>query len=179
MKKNRMLKEILGTSIYILFVLMLSYLVIKYIGQRTEVIGSSMEYTLMDGDNLIVDKISYRLHEPERFDIVVFPYKYERKMYFVKRVIGLPGETVQITADGTILINGEVLHEYYGKEVIEDPGLASEPILLSEDEYFLMGDNRNNSRDSRCEDVGNVKKSDLIGKAWIRIFPFREFGKVD
>lgn len=179
MSKKNVLKEILDTSIYILGVLLVAYLVVHFIGQRTEVIGPSMEYNLMDGDNLIVDKISYRLNDPERFDIVVFPYRYDRKTYYIKRIIGLPGETVQILEDGTILINGEKLTEYYGKEVILDAGRAIEPVTLSDDEYFVMGDNRNNSRDSRYEDVGNIKKSEFIGKVWIKIYPFREFGKVE
>lgn len=179
MSKKNVLKEILDISIYILGVLLVAYLVVHFIGQRTEVIGPSMEYTLMDGDNLIVDKISYRLNDPERFDIVVFPYRYDRKTYYIKRIIGLPGETVQILEDGTILINGEKLTEYYGKEVILDAGRAIEPVTLSDDEYFVMGDNRNNSRDSRYEDVGNIKKSEFIGKVWIKIYPFREFGKVE
>jgi len=173
------LKEVLGTSLYILFVLLLAYLIVHYIGQRTEVIGQSMEYTLMDKDNLIVDKITYRFNDPKRFDIVVFPYRYAKKTYYIKRVIGLPGETVQILEDGTILINGEPLMEFYGKETILDAGRAREIITLSEDEYFVMGDNRNNSKDSRSEEVGNVKRSELIGKVWVRIYPFREFGKVE
>lgn len=176
---NDTLREILDTSLYILFVLVLAFLVVKFVGQRTEVIGESMEFTLMDKDNLIVDKISYRFNEPERFDIVVFPYRYARKMHFVKRIIGLPGETVQILDDGTILINGEVLQEFYGREVMIDPGRASQTITLSEDEYFVLGDNRNNSKDSRYEDVGNIKRDEIIGKVWIRIYPFREFGKVE
>ena len=176
---NDALRELLSTSIYILVVLVLAFLVVKYVGQRTEVIGSSMEYTLMDNDNLIVNKIGYIIGEPERFDIVVFPYRYEKKTYYVKRIIGLPGETVQILDDGTILINGEELKEYYGKEVMLDPGRASEPVLLSDDEYFVLGDNRNNSKDSRFDEVGNIKRSELMGKVWIRIYPFKEFGPVE
>ena len=177
-KKGGLLREVLGTSVYILVVLLVAYLVVHYVGQRTEVIGESMELTLMDGDNLLVDKLTYRFHDPERFDIVVFPYKYEKNTFYIKRVIGLPGETVQINTDGDIFINGEKLEEYYGRETIENPVRAIEPILLADDEYFVLGDNRNNSRDSRWEDVGNIKKSELTGKVFIRIYPFREFGKV-
>ena len=137
-----------------------------------------MESTLQNGDNLIVDKISYRFSDPKRFDIVVFPFQYEEDTYYIKRIIGLPGEIVQIDTDGVIYINGEVLHESYGLEVIKDPGRAIEPITLGEDEYFVMGDNRNNSTDSRTELVGNVKRSELIGKAWVRIYPFSKFGKL-
>ena len=177
-KKGSILREVLGTSVYILVVLLVAYLVVHYVGQRTEVIGESMELTLMDGDNLLVDKLSYRFHDPERFDIVVFPYRYDKHTYYIKRVIGLPGETVQIDEDGNIFINGEKLEEYYGREVIKNPERAIEPILLSDDEYFVLGDNRNNSRDSRWEDVGNIKKSELTGKVFIRIYPFREWGRV-
>ena len=179
LKKGGVLRELLGTSVYILTVLLVAYIIVHYVGQRTEVIGESMELTLMDGDNLLVDKISYRFNDPERFDIVVFPYRYDKHTYYIKRVIGLPGETVQINEEGDIFINGEKLEEYYGREVIKNPERAIDPILLGEDEFFVLGDNRNNSRDSRWEDVGNIKKSELTGKVWIRIYPFREFGKVE
>ena len=140
---KRIGKEILSFVLYFVIVIAAMLLIIHYVGQRTEVSGSSMENTLSDGDNLIVDKISYRFHEPERFDIIVFPYQYKEDTYFIKRIIGMPGETVQITDKGEILINGEELVESYGREVIKDPGLASDPITLGEDEYFVMGDNRN------------------------------------
>ena len=143
-------------------IVVLTFLMIRYVGQRTRVDGSSMEKTLTNGDNLIVDKISYRFHKPERFDIIVFPYQYKEDTYFIKRIIGMPGETVQITDKGEILINGEELVESYGREVIKDPGLASDPITLGEDEYFVMGDNRNYSKDSRFPDVGNIKRADII-----------------
>ena len=146
---KRTLKEIFSTSLYLLIVLALTFLVVTYVGQRTKVSGSSMEPTLSDGDNLIVDKISYRFSEPERFDIIVFPFRYAEKTYYIKRIIGLPGETVYIDDSGNIYIDGELLAESYGKEPITDPGRAYEPITLGENEYFVMGDNRNNSSDSR------------------------------
>ena len=121
---KKVLKEILSTSLYILFVLCAVYLVIHFVGQRTQVQGSSMEPKLSNEDNLIVDKISYRFHDPERFDIVVFPFRYEENIFYIKRVIGLPGETIRIDEKGNILINGEILEESYGKEVIQSPGRA-------------------------------------------------------
>lgn len=175
---NKKLKEVLGTSLYLLVVLAATFLVVTYVGQRTKVSGSSMEPTLYDGDNLIVDKISYRFSEPERFDIIVFPFRYAEKTYYIKRIIGLPGETVYIDTEGNIYINGELLQEGYGKEVINDPGRAYESITLSEDEYFVMGDNRNNSSDSRDPVVGNIRRDELIGKAWMRIWPFNKIGMV-
>ncbi len=173
---KKVLKEILSTSLYILFVLCAVYLVIHFVGQRTQVQGSSMEPTLSSEDNLIVDKISYRFHDPERFDIVVFPFRYEDNVFYIKRVIGLPGETVRIDEEGNILINGEILEEDYGKEVIVNPGRAYEEVTLAENEYFLMGDNRNNSTDSRDPSVGNVTRGEIIGRAWLRIWPLNKFG---
>ncbi len=175
---KKVLREVLSTGLYLLIVLCLTYLVIAFVGQRTEVNGASMEPTLSDEDNLIVDKITYRFHDPERFDIIVFPYKFKEKTYFIKRIIGLPGETVQIDAEGNIYIDGEILEESYGREVIsaEHIGLAGEPITLGADEYFVMGDNRNNSTDSRVAQVGNIKRDDIIGRAWLRIWPFDRFG---
>ena len=156
--------------LYFAFIFLLTYLLVHYVGQRTVVIGESMEGTLQDADNLIVDKISYRLHEPKRFDIIVFPYS-ERENY-IKRIIGLPNETVAIDEDGVIYINGKELEESYGREVIQDAGVASSQVTLGADEYFVLGDNRNNSRDSRDSDIGNIKRKDIIGWAWIRIYPF-------
>ena len=175
---NRIMRELLNTAIYLLCVLGAVWLVITFVGQRPEVEGASMENTLHNGDNLIVDKLSYRFHDPERFDIIVFPFQFQDNTYYIKRIIGLPGETVQIMDDGSIYINGEKLEENYGMEVIkpETIGRAAEPIELGDDEYFVMGDNRNNSSDSRTDMVGNIKRENIIGKAWLRIWPVSDFG---
>ena len=179
-KRGEGIKEVISFVLYIAIVFLLTYLLIHYVGQRTEVSGSSMESTLSDGDNLIVDKISYRFRDPERFDIIVFPYRYEEKTYYIKRIIGLPGETVRIDENGNIYINGEVLSESYGREVIDADklGRAAQEITLGEDEYFVLGDNRNASSDSRVEDVGNIRREDIIGRAWLRLYPFDKFGFV-
>ena len=176
---KKILREILNTSLYLLGVLCLVYLVIHFVGQRTQVQGSSMEPALSEEDNLIVDKLSYRFHDPERFDIVVFPFRYEENIFYIKRVIGLPGETIRIDEKGNILINGEILEESYGKEVIQSPGRAYEEIVLADDEYFLMGDNRNNSTDSRDPSVGNVRRDEIVGRAWLRIWPLDQVGFIE
>lgn len=112
-------------AFYILIIIGLTYLIITYVGQRTRVSGSSMETTLSDGDNLIVDKLSYRFQDPKRFDIVIFPYKYEENTYYIKRIIGLLGDTVQVK-DGYTYINGELLEsDIYGAEVMIEAGTAS------------------------------------------------------
>ncbi|MFR8547414.1 MAG: signal peptidase I [Lachnospiraceae bacterium] len=175
-KKMDLKKEILSWVLWLLFVVVFVYVVITFVGQRTVVDGRSMNPNLNDGDNLIVEKLSYRFKDPERFDIIVFPPQGAPNEHYIKRIIGLPGETVQIDMDGTIYINGEILEEDYGLETIQNPGRAAEPITLGEDEYFVLGDNRNNSTDSRTEKVGNVKRDTITGRAWVRIWPLSDFG---
>ena len=167
--------EILSFLLYVVVVIGITFLIIHYVGQRTYVSGSSMENTLSDGDNLIVDKITYRFSDPKRYDIIVFPYQYEENTYFIKRIIGLPGETVQIV-DGIIYIDGEALQESYGREVMKNSGLAADPVTLGEDEYFVLGDNRNDSTDSRDPSVGKIPRDRIIGRAWVRIWPLSKIG---
>ena len=169
-------REVFEMIFYMVFVVVATLLVIRFVGQRTEVSGNSMENTLSDRDNLIVDKITYRFRDPKRYDIIVFPYKYKENTFYIKRIIGLPGETVQITEEGDILIDGEVLEESYGKEVMKSPGIAADPILLGADEYFVLGDNRNASADSRDPSVGIISGEDIVGRAWLRIWPLNKFG---
>lgn len=174
-KGKSVFRELLGWIVYILIVVGVSFLIITFVGQRTRVQGSSMEPTLSDGDNLIVDKISYRFRDPERFEIIVFPYQYQENTYYIKRIIGLPGETVQIL-DGYIYIDGELLEESYGAEVMNQSGIAAVPIELGEDEYFVLGDNRNHSADSRDPSVGVLTREQLMGRAFVRIWPFESAG---
>ena len=171
------LKELLGWIVYIAVIIGLTWLIITFVGQRTRVSGHSMEATLHDGDNLIVDKLSYRFRDPKRFEIIVFPYRHKENTYYIKRIIGLPGETVQVK-DGYVYIDGEKLDENYGLEVMEDAGIAAEPIELGEDEYFVLGDNRNHSSDSRDPSVGILHIDELIGRAWIRIWPLDRIGVI-
>lgn len=176
--EKNIFKELFGWIVYILIVVGLTYLILTYVGQRTRVSGHSMETTLSDGDNLIVDKLSYRFRDPKRFDIIVFPYKYEENTYYIKRIIGLPGETVQVV-DGSAYIDGELLEsDVYGAEIMENAGIADTPITLGEEEYFVLGDNRNHSSDSRDPSVGVLTRDDLLGRAWIRIFPFDHMGVI-
>ena len=171
-----MLRTILGYILYILVIIGLTWMIVTFVGQRTRVSGQSMETTLQDGDNLIVDKISYRFHDPSRYDIIVFPYKYEENTFYIKRIIGLPGETVQVK-DGYTYINGKKLtSDIYGREVMDEPGIAEEPIKLGSDEYFVLGDNRNYSSDSRDPSVALIHRKEIIGRAWLRIWPLNSFG---
>ena len=122
-------------------------------------------------------RFPYRFRDPERYDIVVFPYRLEENTYYIKRIIGLPGETVQIV-DGYVYINGVQLDEHYGNEIMEKPGIAAEPVTLGEDEYFVLGDNRNNSQDSRTASVGVIHRDEILGRAWVRIWPLSDFGVI-
>lgn len=171
-------KELLSLIVYIGIVVLLCYFIINFVGCRSRVDGDSMNATLQDGDNLWVDKLSYTFGKPDRFDIIIF--NYDEKTTYVKRIIGLPGETVRIDQKGQIFINEQLLVENYGLEAIHanNLGRANQPVLLGEDEYFVLGDNRNNSSDSRWPDVGNVHKEDIVGKVVLRIYPFKSFGFV-
>lgn len=178
MKEQIDWKEIADFVLYVLVLGVLAFLLVRYVGQRTVVSGASMEAALSDGDNLIVDKLTYRFRAPERFQIIVFPDKQDEEVLYIKRIIGLPGERVRIDGNGIIYINDEKLSESYGKEVIRDAGLAASEIQLGDAEYFVLGDNRNNSMDSRDARIGLVKEDEITGRAWIRIYPFDKIGVI-
>lgn len=161
--------------IYVAMLFLCVFIVPKYVIQRTVVSGSSMLNTLHNNESILVEKLSYRFTDPHRFDIIVF-YPYGRDDpddYYVKRIIGLPGETIQIIGH-KIYIDGQVLEENYGKDPITDEGIAAEAITLAEDEYFVLGDNREISEDSRI--FGPVKRVNIAGHAVFRIYPFDKFG---
>ena len=124
----------------------------------------------------MVEKVSYRFSDPKRFDVIVFyPHGRESDDYYIKRVIGLPGETVQIKGND-IYINGKIIKENYGKDPMTESGIAAEPLKLGDDEFFVLGDNRAISEDSRYEEVGPVKRENIEGRAILRIYPFSKFG---
>jgi len=175
--KKSIIMDIVKFILGIAIVVSCAFLFVEFVGQRTEVNGSSMETTMSDKDSLIVDKISYRFSSPKRFDIIVFPHvgSDNKEVYYIKRIIGMPGETVQIS-NGTIFINDVPLEEDYGCEVIKEAKLAASPIKLGEDEYFVLGDNRNHSSDSR--EFGAVGRDIIVGRAIFRIFPINKFGKL-
>lgn len=172
--KREKLHNLLDWVVYILIVAVLAFLLLNYVAQRVLVDGTSMNPTLQDQDSVLVEKLSYRFSNPERYDIVVFKYLGKDDTYYIKRIIGLPGETVQVI-DGYVYINGELLEtDIYGNDIMLSSGRTSEPITLGEYEYFVLGDNRNGSSDSRSESVGNVARSQIVGKAFIRIWPITD-----
>lgn len=169
---KRIIKEVIVWAVEIALVIGLAYCIITYAVEKTEMIGSSMESTLSDGDEIIINKMAYRFHDPERFDVVVFKQSNKEHGYYnVKRIIGLPGETIQII-DNVIYINGEAIEDDVIAETMNNAGLAAEEITLDENEYFVLGDNRNNSEDSRFANVGNIISDEIVGKAWLKLNPF-------
>ena len=173
------LRAVLSWVIPVVCVVFLAYGFSHFFCQTVQVQEGSMEPTLSTGDTLLVNELIPRLHPPRRFDIIVFRTGNETgASVHIKRVIGLPGETVQITG-GAVYINGEKLDESaYGFDAILNGGLAEEQIVLDDDEFFVLGDNRNGSGDSRYTDIGNVERENIIGTVWFRVWPFPKTGKI-
>lgn len=160
----------------IILICLLALVIVFYFGRQVKNSGDSMRPAVLDGDIVLVNRMIYDASKPKRGDIIVFkPNGNENARSYIKRIIGLPGETVQIK-DGEIYIGGEKLEEKYETTAIEDAGTASEEITLDGDEYFVLGDNRRNSEDSRMADIGNVKRSEIEGKAWFVLSTKGNFG---
>lgn len=166
-EERRILYDIMRWILDIIVVIGIAVFLTVYMGEKMTVTGYSMSPVLSNNEKILIDRLTYHFTQPKRYDIVIFQNGADGK-YLLKRVIALPGETICIK-DGRVMINGEYLQEEMETESILNPGLASEEITLGEDEYFLLGDNRNNSEDSRFATIGNVKRSDIIGKAWLRV----------
>jgi signal peptidase I len=169
-------KSFLRDTLEIVFLALVLYVVIQYAVQTVHVLGSSMYATLHDNDLLVASKISYKLHPPQRGDIVVFKPPDEASRDFIKRIVALPGERIHIK-DSVVYINGQVLHEPYLPETwtYNNQWPASgQDQLIPPDEYFVMGDNRNHSSDSRT--FGPIELNSILGKAEIRIWPLGELG---
>ena len=171
-----LLKEIFSWIIEIAIVLMMAFVLVYFIGMRTSVVGQSMSETLENGDQILVNRFMYKVIWPKANDVIVFlPNGNEKSHYYVKRVIGVPGDTVQIK-NGRIYVNGTEFTEKVDVAAIEDAGLAADAVTLGDDEYFVLGDNRNNSEDSRYANIGNIKREYIIGKAWFVISTGDRFG---
>ncbi len=159
----------------IVVMISLAWFVVRCFGGQVRIAGQSMSPLLESGDVVLINRLAYDLGKPKRFDVVVFSR--EDKRTNVKRVIGLPGETVQI-AEGLLYINNRPLDAEGELGSVSLAGLAEEPVVLEEDEYFLLGDNRDGSEDSRFSNIGNVKRAQIQGKVWFRALPLVNIGLI-
>lgn len=163
-------------AIAILIAVILAYSIVTFGVQSVTMIGQSMDKALANQDVVLINKRAYTFHKPERYDIIAFKLKEDTESYFnIKRIIGLPGETVQIK-NGKIFIDGDVLTDLPFEDLIMTEGLAVDTVTLGENEYFVMGDNCNNSEDSRFVNIGNILDKEISGKVFFRISPRSEIG---
>ena len=166
--------DILSWVLGIAAAVFLAFMAVMLYGIRTKNVGSSMEPLLCNGQDVLIDKVSYSISSPKRGDVIVFlPNGNLNTHFYIKRIVGMPGESVQIR-DGKVFINDE---PYMGDvaDDTRDAGIAADEIVLENDEYFVLGDNRSNSEDSRSANIGNVKMSTIEGKVWLRL----RFGSYD
>ena len=178
-KKKRIssetIREIFVTVFYIFVAVLAAFVLVFSFGLKTSMIGVSMEPTLQNGQKVLINRFVYKLTSPKRGDVIAFlPGGNQNSHYYLKRVVGLPGETIKIEK-GVLYIDSIALaeSEQYGK--IVNGGVAENEITLGNDEYFVLGDNRNNSEDSRFDNIGNVNKNTIIGKVWFSL-PYEDGG---
>ncbi len=172
MREKSLIQQLVGTVTNVIVIIALAWFLVNSFLTTEEISGHSMESTVSAGDLVLVDRLSYRFLDPQRMDIVIFQRSDKTKN--VKRIVGLPGETV-IIQNGHIYIDGVLLESSLISD-ISLAGIAEKPVQLMEDEYFLIGDNADSSEDSRFINIGNVKRSQILGKVWFRLLPFRRIG---
>lgn len=166
---KEMIHEILATGFYCFAAVLVAFVIVFLVGMKISVIGVSMEPALYNGQEVLINRFIYKLFAPGRGDIVAFlPNGNQNSHYYLKRVVGLPGEHVQIIG-GYVYINGVLLEEDDAYDKISDPGIAENEIILGNNEYFVLGDNRNNSEDSRSGNIGPVNRDTITGKAWLHL----------
>jgi len=170
-RKKNILQNALMWAFQILLMIMFAYMTVYFFGQSRTNVGQSMETTLNGGDVVLINVMAYQMGGPKRDDVISFkPNGNNSSRSSIKRVIGLPGETIQIV-DGMISINGTTYIEKKNYPVMSNPGMAAEPIKLGDTQYFVLGDNRNNSEDSRFADIGLVSADMIEGKVWFILSP--------
>jgi len=185
------IRGILKFVVHALAMVAIAWFLVWGFGKSVEVVGQSMEPTLEPGQRVILDRVSYKFEDPQRYDVIAYTVEElnagniddlkadePAPVLTIKRIIGLPGEQVLI-ADGTIYIDGEPLTGHGDLSKSSLAGIASEPIQLDDNEYFVLGDNRKASEDSRYEKIGNIGKNRILGKVWYRTLPFKQAGKIE
>ena len=160
--------EILSTPFYCGVAVFLAFVLVFSVGMKISMVGVSMEPALYNGQEVLINRFIYKITSPKRGDVIAFlPNGNQNSHYYLKRIVGLPGESIQII-DGYVYINGErVPEDEYDK--MADYGIAGNEIQLGSDEYFVLGDNRNMSEDSRSGNIGAVKKDTIAGKVWFHL----------
>jgi signal peptidase I len=172
---KKVIKEVISWILVFVIAIIAATLIKEYIIYNVEVPTGSMEHTIEIGDRVVTSRLSYLSSDPRRGDIVVFPFPDDEEMDYIKRIIGLPGETIE-GKDGLVYIDGNPLEEPYVTEALDsDFG----PYEVPEDSYFMMGDNRNNSQDSRYWENKFLAREKIEGKAILRYPKLHWFGSVD
>ena len=165
----KLIKDIFEMMVGGMIVIFLAFVIVFSVGVKTSVVGDSMEPGLYNGQEVLINRVIYRLSSPKRGDVIVFlPNGNQNTHFYVKRVVGLPGELIQIQ-DGSVYVDGVLLEEDEMFDRIADPGIAVNELQLEVDEYFVLGDNRNSSEDSRSGNIGPVRKDTIAGKAWFKL----------
>ena len=165
----KLIKDIFEMVIGGMIVIFLAFVIVFSVGMKTSVVGDSMEPGLYNGQEVLINRVIYRLSSPKRGDVIVFlPNGNQNTHFYVKRVVGLPGETIQIR-DGSVYVDGVLLEEDEAFDRIADPGIAANELQLAVDEFFVLGDNRNSSEDSRSGNIGPVRKDTIAGNAWFKL----------
>ena len=164
--KTSIFKEVLSYIFIVVVAVILACTLEYFLGLKINVVGSSMEPGLFNGQEIYIDRISYTFSKPKVGDVVVFlPNGNEKAHYYVKRVVAGPGDKLRVIGE-KLYVNG--IESPYVKEPITDPGIAENEVVLELGEFFCIGDDPDNSEDSRSPNIGPVKSADIIGKAWLK-----------
>ena len=167
--KKSHIKEVVILLFSIIVTIFIAYVLVFTFGIRTSVIGVSMEPVLYNGQEVLINRLTYQLTAPKKGDVIVFlPNGNPNSHFYLKRIVGVPGETVQIIG-GYLYVNDILYDEDDAIDKMEDAGIAANPIRLRSDEFFVLGDNRNNSEDSRSGNIGVVTRDVITGKAWFKL----------
>lgn len=173
-----LLHAVITWALQILAVCIVAFVIVVYFGQRVSVVGDSMSPELKNGNIVLLNKLAYDIGKPKRGDVIAFrPNGIEGSHASIKRVIGLPGETISLN-NGEILIDGNPIEEDYKTTEILIPGILEEAVTLGKNEYFVLGDDRQNSEDSRMPNIGLVDIDDIDGKVWFNLSMGEQFGLI-